>query len=69
MWISLYHQNGGKYDFLVDSGGAVPVDASFWDFLLSSSKEQWNLLVYEQDWLYVQVGKVPQLIVSHMIVT
>ena len=24
---------------------------SFWDFLLSSSKKQWGLMVYEQDWL------------------
>ena len=29
----------------------VPVQQSFWDFLLSSSKKQWGLMVYEQDWL------------------
>jgi hypothetical protein len=50
-------QNGGKYTFVIESssqGGqdiGIPNDQTFWDFLLSSSKQQWNLVVYEQDWL------------------
>ena len=45
-------QNGGQYDFLIDpdSNYALPVDQSFWDFLMQSSRE-WGLTVYEQDWL------------------
>ncbi len=49
-------QNGGDYNFLIDNQDnimghlALPVDQSFWDFLMTSSK-QWGLSVYEQDWL------------------
>jgi hypothetical protein len=54
-------QNGGKFDFIIESEASLPVDPDFWDFLLSSSKDSWNLLVYEQDWLYVTVAKLNAL--------
>lgn len=65
--IYYYVQNGGKYDFIVESEAALPVDQEFWDFLLSSSKDSWNLLVYEQDWLDVEVVKLEALRVRFFI--
>lgn len=45
-------QNGGKFDFILDSNGyALPNDSAFWKYLLSNAKDNWNLMVYEQDWL------------------
>lgn len=46
--------NGGQYDFIVekDNHKAIPTEQAFWDFLMSSSKKDWNLAVYEQDWLH-----------------
>ena len=44
-------QNGGNFDFIIDGNLALPNDSSFWQYLLSSSKLQWDLFVYEQDWL------------------
>ena len=45
-------QNGGDWDFLIDrkSGTALPYSQGFWDYLLSSSKREWGLSIYEQDW-------------------
>jgi hypothetical protein len=54
-------QNGGKFEFIVESEASLPVEEAFWDFLLSSSKETWNLLVYEQDWLDVAVTRLQAL--------
>ena len=54
-------QNGGDYDFILGEKAALPLDATFWDYLLSSSKKEWHLLVYEQDWLYVEFSDVNQL--------
>jgi len=44
-------QNGGKYKFVVEQNLALPDDPSFWDFLLSTSRSEWGLIMYEQDWL------------------
>ncbi|XP_071835064.1 uncharacterized protein [Apostichopus japonicus] len=44
-------KNGGKWNFIVEKDKAIPQDAEFWDFLLRSSKEEWGLTLYEQDWL------------------
>ncbi|CAI8031075.1 hypothetical protein GBAR_LOCUS17620 [Geodia barretti] len=54
-------QNGGKFEFIVESEASLPVEEEFWDFLFSSSKETWNLLVYEQDWLDVAVTRLQAL--------
>ena len=59
-------QNGGKFDFIIESEASLPVDPDFWDFLLSSSKDSWNLLVYEQDWLYVTVDRLNALKVRYV---
>ena len=47
-------QNGGKYEFIIDSvkNGSVPLEQEFWDDLLSVPASDWGLRVYEQDWLY-----------------
>jgi hypothetical protein len=47
-------QNGGDYDFSVDSikHGSVPTEQRFWDDLFSKSTSAWGLRVYEQDWLF-----------------
>ena len=54
-------QNGGDYDFVVDGNFALPNDSSFWHFLLSSSQQQWNLWVYEQDWLDTEYEGLKEL--------
>ena len=54
-------QNGGNYTFVVDGNFALPNDSSFWDFLLSSSQKQWNLSVYEQDWLDTEYNGLKEL--------
>ncbi|KAK2183903.1 hypothetical protein NP493_292g00003 [Ridgeia piscesae] len=48
-------QNGGKFNFIIEekSRKAVPVDQTFWDYLMKTSKE-WGLITYEQDWLNVE---------------
>jgi hypothetical protein len=47
-------QNGGKFEFIFDetTGGAVPTEQAFWDYLLGSNTSSWGLRVYEQDWLF-----------------
>ena len=49
-------QNGGNFDFIIDGNLALPNDSSFWQYLLSSSKLQWDLFAYEQDWLLTVSG-------------
>lgn len=45
--------NGGDYEFGIDNEthGAVPLSASFWEELFRKPRQEWNLVVYEQDWL------------------
>ncbi|KAJ8044597.1 hypothetical protein HOLleu_07382 [Holothuria leucospilota] len=47
-------QNGGKWNFIVEKEKAIPHDKDFWDYLLRSSKDEWGLTLYEQDWLNVE---------------
>ena len=55
-------QNGGKFNFILDSNGyAVPNDTDFWKYLLSTAKNDWNLMVYEQDWLDREYSAVNEL--------
>eukprot|EP00731_Ephydatia_muelleri_P018789 Em0011g829a len=54
-------QNGGQYDFVIEGDYALPNDSSFWQFLLSSSQRDWDLWVYEQDWLYTIYNDLPAL--------
>ena len=44
-------QNGGKYDFIINGNLALPTEYSFWLDLMGNASRDWNLLVYEQDWL------------------
>ncbi len=55
-------QNGGKFDFILDTNGyAVPIDTHFWKYLLSTAKKDLNLIVYEQDWLDREYEHVNEL--------
>ena len=44
-------QNGGQYDFIVETERAIPIEQSFWNDLIENSTK-WGLVVYEQDWLH-----------------
>ena len=44
-------QNGGDFNFVIDGSYALPNDSKFWHHLLSHAQMEWNLIVYEQDWL------------------
>jgi hypothetical protein len=61
-------QNGGQWDFALDTsqedGLAVPLQQSFWEWLLSSSAAQWGLSVYEQDWLHNELENMPDLLTN-----
>lgn len=52
-----------QYKFIVEDNIALPVDPSFWDYLISSSQTQWGLMVYEQDWLDNQFPRTKALLV------
>lgn len=59
-------QNGGPWEFFIDAPGtpdpmAVPLEQSFWDWLLSSSVAEWGLTTYEQDWLHNEMEGVTAL--------
>ena len=53
-----------QFKFIVEEDVALPVDSTFWDYLMSTSQTQWSLIVYEQDWLDVQYPKTKALQVS-----
>ena len=48
----------------MEDTGALPNDTGFWDYLMSSTLEDFKMLVYEQDWLDVQVRNTKELQVS-----
>ncbi len=55
-------QNGGKYDFIIDKGDiALPNDPTFWRDLLKEARDEWNMIVYEQDWLLTEFGRLKEL--------
>jgi len=64
-------QNGGDYDFYVDSAGspaggsmALPLESRFWVDLFTNTSTEWgtNGWTYEQDWLYNELGGVDILL-------
>ncbi len=61
-------QNGGAFDFFIDSKGtgnmAVPLDSSFWIWLLNDAVTEWGLTTYEQDWLYNELQGVTLLLTN-----
>ena len=44
-------QNGGTYDWLVQSNSSLPIDQRFWDDLFAQ-RSDWGLTMLFQDWLY-----------------
>ena len=53
-----------QFKFIVEEDAALPVDSTFWDYLMGSSQTQWGLTVYEQDWLFSEYMKIKALQVS-----
>ena len=54
MWsseVTYAKANGGKYDWIVNSKGALPMSEEFWMWLMGEGVT-WGLQMYEQDWLY-----------------
>ncbi|XP_071835062.1 uncharacterized protein [Apostichopus japonicus] len=49
-------QNGGKWNFIVEKEKSIPQDKEFWNYLMGSSKKEWGLTMYEQDWLADEVN-------------
>lgn len=56
-------RNGGLFDFIIDDADdiALPNDPKFWPYLLSNAQQQWNLWVYEQDWLFTEFSTLREL--------
>ena len=56
-------QNGGQYNFImdVDNHIGLPADEDFWIDLLGTKKREWDLVVYEQDFLITAFEKQKQL--------
>ena len=61
----MYHGHFIQFKFIIEEGVSLPVDPAFWDYLISTSQREWSLLVYEQDWLYVQFIRTKSLQVCH----
>jgi hypothetical protein len=64
-------QNGGKWQFFIDApkspaGGsmAVPLEAAFWEWLLTDAVNEWGLTTYEQDWLFNEFEGVDALLTN-----
>ena len=53
-----------QFKFIVEDDIALPVDPKFWDYLLSNAQKDWQLFVYEQDFLLTQFEKTKALHVS-----
>ena len=57
--VAYARQNGGDFDFDIDGAGgsmAVPLEARFWTWLLTSKAKAWNLATYEQV-RYLEAGR------------
>ena len=57
-----------QFKFIVEEDIALPVDPKFWDFLLSNAQKDWELFVYEQDFLLTQFGRTKALQVELILV-
>ncbi|KAL5016032.1 hypothetical protein ScPMuIL_005621 [Solemya velum] len=53
-------QNGGQYQFILDPPKAIPTEEVFWEFLFKDAKK-WGLILYEQDWLYIEFNQTATL--------
>ena len=53
-----------QFKFIVENNASLPVDPKFWDYLLSSAQNDWEMFVYEQDWLSEQFAKTAALQVA-----
>ncbi|XP_061171988.1 non-lysosomal glucosylceramidase-like [Saccostrea echinata] len=53
-------QNGGKYDFLIEDLGGLPLQQEFWDDLFNNASK-WGMFLYEQDWLNGELDRVKKL--------
>ncbi|XP_056009973.1 uncharacterized protein LOC125678812 [Ostrea edulis] len=57
-------QNRGRYLFEIDRDANVsaPLTQNFWNYLLGHAKEDWDLVLYEQDWLNVEFAGLPSFL-------
>ena len=53
-----------QFRFIVENDASLPIDPKFWNYLLSSAQKDWEMFVYEQDWLSEQFTKMKALQVS-----
>uniref|UniRef100_K1PIP2 Uncharacterized protein n=1 Tax=Magallana gigas TaxID=29159 RepID=K1PIP2_MAGGI len=57
-------QNKGRYLFQIDTNGTVsaPITQDFWNYLLGRARDDWGLVLYEQDWLNVEFAGLPSFL-------
>ena len=53
-----------QFKFIVENSASLPIDPNFWDYLFSSAQKDWEMFVYEQDFLYTQFQRTRALQVS-----
>ena len=58
-----------QFKFIVEKNASLPVDPKFWDYLFSSAQKDWELFVYEQDFLWAQFEKTMALQVTKFAIT
>ena len=58
-------QNNGSYRFTIEGSLSVPNDQQFWNDLFKNATKNWNMIVYEQDWLYSEwMGLINTMLAS-----
>ena len=53
-----------QFKFITENSASLPVDPKFWDYLLSTAQKDWQMFVYEQDFLYTQFQRTRALQVT-----
>ena len=60
-----------QFKFIAENNASLPIDPNFWDYLLGSAQKDWEIFVYEQDFLYMHTipkdkGSAGPLTISFM---
>ena len=58
------HYSLMQFKFITENSASLPVDPMFWDYLLSTAQKDWQMFVYEQDFLYTQFQRTRALQVT-----
>ena len=64
--VAYAQQNGGAYPWTIEHGDAVPDTQLFWDDLMANASTQWNMITYEQDWLYAEWMTLNDTMLGHV---